>query len=273
MNVDDSLRMLARDAGCPVDLAELALQLAQDEYPTLDVAEYLDRLDHLAGEARSFLGKNFEAKVAGLCRFLFREVGFHGNQKEYYDPRNSYLNEVLDRQTGIPITLSLVTMEVGRRLGLRITGIALPGHFVVMARGQNQDILLDPFNDGERIEPNECDQLVQRATGMNLEVKKSDLSPALPGAIVVRMLMNLKGCYLRAGEYTKAARVIGRLIQAAPNDWIQQRDLGACYLQAGLAGKAIDPLEDYLQHTPDAIDREAVQKLIRKARKEVAKWN
>lgn len=105
------------------------------------------------------------------------------------------------------------------------------------------------------------------------EVTPLDLQPATNGVIMVRMLTNLKGCYLRVAEFRKAARVILRIIQAAPDDWIQHRDLGASWLQAGEPGKAIDPLQMYLDQMPDAIDRIAVKKLIRKARKELAKWN
>src|SRR5437588_7561248 len=122
MDLDAALTLLARDPGAPLDLAELALELARDEYPKLDVEAYLSELEGMAHEARTYLRGDLEARVTGLCRYLFHEMGFRGNQQEYYDPRNSYFNQVLDRRTGIPLTLSAVAMAVGRRAGLEVAG-------------------------------------------------------------------------------------------------------------------------------------------------------
>src|SRR5207245_10392581 len=133
MDLDRVLDRLAHDAAAPVDVAELALQLARDEYANLDVEAYLSELTGMAHEAKNYLRGSLEARVFGLCRYLFHEMGFRGNVQDYYDPRNSYLNEVLDRRTGLPITLSLVAMAIGKRAGLSITGVGLPGHFVVKA--------------------------------------------------------------------------------------------------------------------------------------------
>src|ERR1043166_338452 len=156
MDLSATLEMLAAEAAAPVDVAEVALHVARDEYSHLDVEAYLKQLDGLAHEGRSYLGHSLESQVSGLCRFLFHEVGLAGNQKEYYDPRNSYRNEVVDRLTGIPITLSLVTMAVGERLGMRVSGVALPGHFVVMAERDAERIVFDPFNQGRRLEARDC---------------------------------------------------------------------------------------------------------------------
>src|SRR5260370_41619798 len=123
MNLDHALSLLARDPAAPLDLAELALTLARDEYADLDVEAYLAELDGMAREAQAYLGGNLEARVRGLCRYLFHEMGFHGNANAYYDPRNSYLNDVLDRRTGIPITLSAVAIAVGKRAGLDVAGV------------------------------------------------------------------------------------------------------------------------------------------------------
>src|SRR5438270_3859633 len=133
MELDQALDQLAHDATAPLDVAELALCLARDEYANLDVEAYLSELTGMAHEAKNYLGGSIEARVFGLCRYLFHEMGFRGNVQDYYDPRNSYLNEVLDRRTGLPITLAVVAMAIGRRAGLQIAGIGLPGHFVAMA--------------------------------------------------------------------------------------------------------------------------------------------
>src|SRR5438045_1809232 len=135
MDLNAELDRLAEDPRHPCDLAELALHLAADEYPELDVSAYLAKLETLAGEAKAELRGDLAERVAGLCRFLFEERGFRGNEQHYYDPRNSYLNEVIDRGQGIPITLSVLTMAVGERAGLAVAGVGLPGHFVVKAVG------------------------------------------------------------------------------------------------------------------------------------------
>ena len=273
MNLDDILARLAHKPELKVDHAEVAVHQARDEYPQLDVEAYLSEIDGLAYEARPFLGSSLESLVIGLCRYLFHEVGFHGNQDNYYDPRNSYLNDVIDRQTGIPISLSLITIAVGSRLGLCVDGVGLPGHFIVMARAGATRLLFDPFHGGKLLDPFDCERLVQQSTGAPLEVTTEILSPAAPGLIVTRILSNLKGCYLRAGEFRKAARVIGRLTQIAPDDWTQRRDLGTCLFQSGQAGRAIDHIDAYLTALPNALDAEAVSKLLQQAHSEVAKWN
>src|SRR5439155_13664536 len=141
MDIDAALRELAEDADAPVDVAELSLLLARDEYTDLDVEAYLAELSGMAREARSYVRGSLEARVRGLCRYLFHEMGFHGNLDEYYDPRNSYLNHVLDRRTGIPITLSVVALAVGTRAGLPLVGVGLPGHFVVKAVAEEREVL------------------------------------------------------------------------------------------------------------------------------------
>src|SRR5262249_21489791 len=115
MNLDEALTLLSREPAAPLDVAEVALHLARDEYPDLDVEAYLGELDAMAHEARRYLRGELPARVTGLCRYLFHEMGFRGNVQDYYDPKNSYLNLVLERRTGIPISLAAVGMAVGRR--------------------------------------------------------------------------------------------------------------------------------------------------------------
>src|SRR5439155_3579704 len=136
-----------------VDLAEVALLLARDEYPELDVEAYLGELTALAREARTRLRGGLEARTRGLCRYLFHDLGFRGNARDYYDPRNSYFNEVLDRRTGIPISLSAVALAVGDRAGLTLAGVGLPGHFVVKAVDADGEVLFDPFHGGRVLTP------------------------------------------------------------------------------------------------------------------------
>ena len=273
MNLDSALALLSRDRGAPLDLAELALLLARDEYPGLDVEAYLGELAAMAHEARSCLRGGLGSRVGGLCRYLFHDMGFRGNRQDYYDARNSYLNDVLDRRTGIPITLSAVAMAVGTRAGLEVVGVGLPGHFVAKALGDGEEVLFDPFHGGRLLEPEQCQALVEQVTGQPFELTPEALAPAPLGLIVQRMLNNLKGAYLRGGDFPRAARVLDRLHQLTPDDPLQRRDLGAVLLQAGHPGRAIDHLQAYLAAVPEAADAEVVRKLLNQSCAAVARWN
>jgi regulator of sirC expression with transglutaminase-like and TPR domain len=273
MDLNRALTLLSHDPAAPLDLGELALRLARDEYPALDVEAHLAELDGMAHEARPHLRGRFEARVAGLCRYLFHDLGFRGNEADYYDPRNSYFNDVLDRRLGIPITLSAVAMAVGRRAGLTVEGVGLPGHFVAKAVEGGREVIFDPFHGGRVLTPRQCAAVVERVVGVPFEVTPEVLRAAPLGAIVQRMLKNLKAVYLRGGDYARAVRVMGRLLQLDPGDAVQRRDLGATLLQAGEPGKAIAHLEAYLEAAPDAEDMAAVRRLLGQARAAVARWN
>jgi regulator of sirC expression with transglutaminase-like and TPR domain len=271
MKLDAVLTQLAHDPAAPFDLAELALHLARDEFTDLDVGAYLSELDGMAHEARAYLRGGLEASVHGLCRYLFHEMGFRGNVQHYYDARNSYLNQVLDRRTGIPITLAAVAMAVGTRAGLAVAGVGLPGHFIAKASAGGQEVLFDPFHGGRPLTAEQCEQLVYQVTGTPFQATRAALEPVPLGLIVQRMLNNLKGVYLHEGDYSRAVRVIARLRQLAPADPLQRRDLGVALLHAGQPGQAIDHLMAYLATTP--ADAEAMRRLLDQARGEVARWN
>jgi regulator of sirC expression with transglutaminase-like and TPR domain len=273
MKLDDALSLLARAPTAPLDLAELALALAREEYPDLDAEAYLAELAGMAREARAYLRGPLESRVAGLSRYLFHEMGFRGNDQEYYDPRNSYFNQVLDRRCGIPITLSAVAMAVGARAGLNVVGVGLPGHFVAKAVEGGRSVLFDPFHAGRPLTPGDCEELVRQVTGQAFEASPEALRPLPLRSLLYRMLNNLKGAYLLQGDFPRAARVIGRLRQLQPDDPVQRRDLGATLFQAGKPGRAIEHLAAYLAEVPDAADAEAVKVLVAKARAEVARWN
>jgi regulator of sirC expression with transglutaminase-like and TPR domain len=273
MNLDDALSLLASDPAAPLDVAELALSLARDEYPDLDVEAYLGELTGMAHEAQRYLRGSVKARVNGLCRYLFHEMGFHGNTQQYSDPRNSYLNDVLDRRTGIPITLSTVAIAVARRAGLEAAGVGLPGHFIARAGCEAEAVFFDPFHGGRILTPADCERLVEQVTAMPFEATAENLRPSPPGLTLLRMLTNLKGIYLRTGDFQRAVRVLQRLRQLAPDDPLQQRDLGVSLLHAGRAGRAIEHLTAYLAALPQASDADAVQQLLGQARGEVARWN
>lgn len=273
MDLDHALDQLAHDAAAPLDVAELALGLARDEYANLDVEAYLSELSGMAHEAKGYLRGSLEARVFGLCRYLFHEMGFRGNIQDYYDPRNSYLNEVLDRRTGLPITLSVAAMAIGRRAGLEIAGIGLPGHFVAMATDGGREVLFDPFHGGRQLTPSDCANLVQQVTGMPFEATPEQLRPVPLRMLVIRLLTNLKGVYLRQEDFVRAARVIERLRQLSPEDAMQRRDLGVSLVHAGQLGRAIDHLSAYLTASPNSADAETVRQLLNRAYKDVGRWN
>ena len=273
MNLDAALELLSRDPAAPLDVAELSLRLAADEYPDLDVEAHLSELAGMAHEARRYLGGSLEARTRGLCRYLFHDCGFRGNVQDYYDPRNSYLNEVLDRRTGLPITLSVVAIAVGSRAGLQVAGVGLPGHFVAKVIGRGDEVLFDPFHGGRLLTAAECGVLVEQATGAPFQATPNALQPMPAGPFLLRMLNNHKGAYLRLGDFPKAVRVIQRLRQLDPSDVLQQRDLGVSLMRAGQPGRAIDTLAAYLDARPEATDADLVTQLLKQAKGEVAKWN
>src|SRR5437870_9559773 len=157
MQLDSALETLARDPAAPLDLAEIALLLARDEFSFLDVEGQLNELNAMANEVKPYLSGHLAHQVQGLCRYLFHEMGFRSNPRDYYDPRNSYFNQVLERRLGIPISLSAVTMAIGQRAGMTIAGVGLPGHFIVKASDPRQQILLDPFHGGRILSLADCE--------------------------------------------------------------------------------------------------------------------
>lgn len=273
ITVDTALAHLSLDPTAPLDLAELALHLARDEYPTLDIEASLSELAGMAHEAKRYQRGNLDERVTGLCRYLFHDMGFRGNQAEYYDPRNSYFNQVLERKTGIPITLTMLAMAVGRRAGLTVAGIGLPGHFIAKAQLDGQEILFDPFHGGRRLSSEQCERLVEKLTGSPFTATEDTFQPLPLGHLLVRMLTNLKAIYLREGDFARATRTIERLRQLAPDDPYQHRDLGISLLNNGQPGRAIDHLSAYLRAVPADEDANSLRRMLHQAESLVARWN
>ena len=273
MDLDTALTRLRDDPDAPLDVAEVALLLARDEYPALDVAGYLSELDALAHDVKPSLRGGLESCVERLCRYLFEDLGFHGNAAEYYDPRNSYLNEVMDRRLGLPITLSALAMAVGRRVGMEVVGVGLPGHFVTRATAGKSSLIFDPFHGGRVLSREDCERLVKQATGEPFTLTPAALRAVPLGLMVTRMLNNLKAVYLAGDDHRRSVRVLQRLCQLNPKDLLQQRDLGAALVRVGQPGRAIDHLQAYLDAVPATEGDETVQGLLEEARSAVAKWN
>jgi len=250
-----------------LDLAEAALLIAQEEHPEMDVAAYLRRLDGLAAAVRARLPQAPEPTdiIDNLNIQLFREEGLTGNESEYYDPRNSFLNEVLDRKRGIPITLSVIYLEVGRRLGLPLVGVGFPGHFLVKYSGVNGEVVLDPFAGGVTLTREDLALQLRKMYGDAnpfLSQIPQLLAPAGKKEILVRMLRNLKGIYLQKNDFARALAASDRILLVAPDLATEVRDRGAVHQRLGHLQAAQQDLRRYLQMAPDAEDAEAVRTII-----------
>ncbi len=274
MNLDAALDLLSRQPEAPLDLAELALYLARDEYPDLDVEAYLHQINGMAHEVRHYLqGGDLPTLVTRFCRYLFLEMGFRGNAKDYYDPRNSYLNEVLERRTGIPITLSVIAITVGQRAGLEVQGIGLPGHFIAKAVRGEEEVLFDPYHGGRRLSGADCEILVHQLTRTAFQANPESLKKTPLAWILLRMLNNLRGIYTKREDHPRCIRVLERMCRLHPADPSLRRDLGVALVQAGQPGRALDHLRHYLQSKPEPEDAEAIRGLLHRASGEVARWN
>jgi regulator of sirC expression with transglutaminase-like and TPR domain len=245
-------------------LAEACLLIAQDAYPDLDIAHYLARIDALAAMVKSRVaGDAFaEQKLVVLNRYLFGELGFSGNASDYYDPRNSYLNQVLERRTGIPITLSILYLEIGRRLGLRLQGVSFPGHFLVTLCVRGGQLVLDPYCGGEAQSPSDLRARLARVLPQ-AETETLPLSQFLHAAtsrqILARLLRNLKGIYLQSQEAQNTLEVMQRMVMVAPHAAEEVRDRGLAYYKLDCFRAALADLQDYLDRCPDAPDADEIR--------------
>lgn len=235
-----------------IDLGRGALLIAQEEYPDLEVGRYTRMLDDLALELQAWIGVAREPTevIELMNRFFFEEKTFSGNREDYYNPKNSYLNEVLDSKQGIPITLSLLYLEVGRRVGLPLSGVGLPGHFLVRYRGEEDDFLIDPYNNGELLSREDCQQRLDQIYGGILRLRPEYLAPLPRKAILVRILNNLKSVYVSRQEYAKALAASERILLLDPDSSQELRDRGLLFAQTGFFARAISDLEAYLQTLP-----------------------
>ncbi|OGA13445.1 MAG: hypothetical protein A3H32_14925 [Betaproteobacteria bacterium RIFCSPLOWO2_02_FULL_63_19] len=260
------------------DLAEASLMVAQDIYPDINVRAYLGRLDDMAAEIRRRIAVDAfsEQKVQALNYYLFSERGFSGNIEHYYDPRNSYLNEVIERRTGIPITLSILYIELGRRLGLNLHGISFPGHFLVKLTMKRGQLVLDPFLGGEAQSESDLRQRLAKvlpaATARNASLDHY-LRPATPRQILARVLRNLKNIYMRGARFENALAIMHRMLLVVPESAAELRDRGMLYRQLDCFRPALTDLRDYLRRRPDAPDASDVHTCIVELQQACAKLN
>ena len=242
------------------DLASAALAIARVEYPSLDSGPYLARLDRMGEEAAVRVKEGRNDSLRAFNEYLYDEQRFVGNRERYDDPRNSFINEVLDRRTGIPISLAVVYLEVARRAGLQVEGVNFPGHFLLRAHdggasdARSEVSIIDPFHGGARLSEYDCRQLLRQHVGDEAAFDASLLAPATRHDIVVRILVNLKRLYVRMRSFPQARFISSLLLGIEPAAISELRDRGllAYHLQDFAA--ALRDLEEYLRLSPKVAD-------------------
>jgi regulator of sirC expression with transglutaminase-like and TPR domain len=251
----------ANDADIP--LFATALLIAKDEYPDLDPSAYESRLQTYSKSLEKLVhGTDSEAaQLRSINSFLFDELGFSGDDKNYYDPRNSYLNDVLDRRMGNPISLAVVQIELAQRLGVPLQGISFPGHFLVRLPLEEGIVVLDPYQKGRSLDAAELRQRARAHTDSH-DIDDTRLArmlePASHRAILTRMLRNLKGVYIEREQWDKALRCCDRLLTLDTHQPTEYRDRGRCYLELGHVRAAREDMRRYLALMPQADDVDAV---------------
>ena len=274
---DARFREIIERPDSAIDLAEAALLIARVAYPDLDVQCYLRRIDDLARHLRARVAEDAPAGdlIVGLNRFLFEEQGFAPNVEDYYDPRNSFLNDVLERRVGIPISLSVLYMEVGARVGLPLQGVSFPGHFLVKCEVEAGMVILDPYCGGVSLSLHDLQQRLREVRGG--EVSRAIIAGMLVAAnkreILARMLRNLKKIYLDKQQHARALAIIDWIVALRPGEATEVRDRGLTYLKLECFRAALTDLEHYLELTPAAEDLNEIRGCVVELRRTAARLN
>jgi regulator of sirC expression with transglutaminase-like and TPR domain len=261
------------------------MQIARVEYPGLDVSLYRSRLEEFARGARERVQAKGRRAVEQFNAYFFDTLGFHGNADDYYDPRNSYLNEVIDRRKGIPITLAVLYLEIGRRIELPLQGVSFPGHFLVRLPMRGGTLVLDPFSGGAPQSETELRERLKRVipreamrgnagvvSGADLPLDPF-LEPASNRQILARLLRNLKGVYREKDKPERLLAVLNRMIVVAPEVAAERRDRGYVYHRLECWRPALQDLADYLEREPDAADLDEVRARVMELSQRCARLN
>ena len=266
-------RLLAGDDR--LDLARIALEIGRDADPAIEVESYLERIQGLADRARGRYrpGAKIRDILAQINWVLFVEEEFRGNHEDYYDPRNSYLNEVLDRGLGIPISLSVLYQTLAERLGLAMAGVDLPLHFMLRVDDHGQALFVDPFCGGAVYDRSGCQQKLCEIAEHPVSLPDAAIEPCSNQVLIARMLRNLKAIYGRAGDVASLLPIQRRLTALNPQQPGELRDLGVLCVQADRLGEAIEPLQAYLNGSAEAEDAGEIRDLLGAIRREVSRWN
>jgi regulator of sirC expression with transglutaminase-like and TPR domain len=274
----ERFRQLVTGPDESINLAEGALLVAAAEYPQLDVAAGLAQIEALAAILQQRLRADISPadRLIMLNHYLFDELGFRGNSADYYDPRNSFLSDVLDRRLGIPLTLAIVYIEIGRRIGLPLHGVSFPSHFLVKCALRDGAVVIDPYARGASLG---FDDLKQRLREMDssLEPSRSVVAALLASAdnkeILLRLLRNLKSIYTRRENWLKALWVTEHIICVTPDAAEEYRDRGMFYLNLECFRAALFDLKAYLTMLPTARDADSVRSRLVELQSAAARLN
>jgi regulator of sirC expression with transglutaminase-like and TPR domain len=268
-------KLLADQTG--INLVRLMLEFAVDAYPDLNRRSCLAEIERLGREARQRVADlgpvaTLRERLEAVSDFLYREEGFRGNREDYYHPLNSYLNEVLERRTGIPITLGIVYLAVAQAAGLPVYGVSAPGHFVLGCKDLDERLYIDPFTGGDVLTLNACQRRIERINEEPGSLDDKDFRPAGVRDIAVRVLRNLKAAYAMRNEWWGVLPVQQRLTLLLPHVMDEQRDLGLVYLRTGHVYPAIDLLQDCVEQS-NGEQAEVLGPYLRAARRMQAEMN
>jgi regulator of sirC expression with transglutaminase-like and TPR domain len=249
-----------------IDLAKASLDYAQAEYSNLDVQEYLDTLDIMAAEINSRLPQSrYPLKVINtINNYLFEDLKFQGNTQDYYDPNNSFLNKVIERKKGIPITLSVLYLEIAKRIDFPMIGVGMPGHFLIRPEFEDVGIFVDPFNQGEILFEQDCAERLQQLYQQPIELEPRFLAAVTSRQILARMLTNLKYIYLNRRQFNKVLATINGILMLFPHHPNELRDRGLLYYELDQWNQACLDLESYLTILPNAEDADIIRLLLAK---------
>jgi len=272
-NVRREFAMLA--AREPIPLARGALLIAKDEYPELDLERYLDELAALAREAEPAMraAESTVEKIQSLSDFLFTRKGFEGNRDQYGDPRNSFLNEVLERRLGIPISLSVLYIEVGRRLGLNLYGVSFPTHFLVKAVDDRGELIIDPFNEGTILDLDEIRARLQQIYRQPVEVHPDMLKPVAGRQILARMLRNLKNIYAQGTDWQRVLSALDRILMLDPRSLEELLERAVLYERMECFGAALHDFQSFLTQAPEHPAAENVREAVIRLTQQVSRLN
>ena len=275
MNADDAILELGKlvespaadEVGGDFDLALGALLIASTDDSNVDIDGVMGNLDRMASAASSRIPDdgNELQQLNAVTDLLFGVIGLSGNRDDYYDPRNSYLNHVMERRLGIPVTLSLLCMEVGRRAGVPILGIGMPGHFLIRHRDE-PGFFVDSFNGGLLLSQDECGALLREAAGDAVRLESHHLNPVSPREMLARILRNLKAIYWDREEFDRCITTIGALMAVLPDRPEEQRDRGVVHLKAGNRRESAEDFAAYIELAPNAEDVETVRNALARLR-------
>jgi regulator of sirC expression with transglutaminase-like and TPR domain len=259
-----------------IDLLRAALTIARTEYTDLDLRNYVNRVEALASKVR--LQTSVQSSVLDLVnalnRVLFQEMKFRGNREDYYDPRNSFLNDVLERRLGIPITLSVLYMEVARRIGLPLAGVGMPGHFLLKVYDvEGRQILIDPFNDGAMLNAEDCEQRMKVVYAGEMPFKPEYLMPVSRRQILTRMLNNLRHIYMSVRQFRKALMIVDLVLAIYPRSPEDVKQRASLRFSVGQLGGALSDLDQYLKMNPEASDADEIRQTALSIRRTLATRN